>query len=86
MDKGISTVIAVILMLIIVIALSVTAYTIMSGTLTSITSTSFSIIDVINDTVVIQNLGEAPRFPFYYAAFRLHSSGGLKSADFCPTY
>ncbi|MEM5814143.1 MAG: LamG-like jellyroll fold domain-containing protein, partial [Candidatus Aenigmatarchaeota archaeon] len=55
--KGISTVIASVLMLMIVIALAGTAYLYISGTFTSKTATTFEIIESVNDTVTIRNSG-----------------------------
>lgn len=56
-NKAISTVIATVLMLMIVIALGGTAYLFISGTFTSKTATTFEVIDAINDTVIIRNSG-----------------------------
>jgi len=58
--KGISTVIGTILMLMIVIGLSGTAYLFISGALTSKTATTFELIDSVNDTVIIRNSGTQP--------------------------
>lgn len=55
--KAISTVIASILMLMIVIALGGTTYLYISGTFTSKTATAFEIIDEVNGTVTIRNSG-----------------------------
>lgn len=60
MYKAISTVIASILMLMIVIALGGTTYLFISGTLTGKTSTTFELLDSINDTVIIRNSGAEP--------------------------
>ncbi|MBI2005406.1 MAG: hypothetical protein HYS80_01440 [Candidatus Aenigmarchaeota archaeon] len=57
MTKAISTVIASILMLMIVIALGGTTYLYISGTLASKTATIFEVIDSFNDTVTIRNSG-----------------------------
>ncbi|MEM7824702.1 MAG: LamG-like jellyroll fold domain-containing protein [Candidatus Aenigmatarchaeota archaeon] len=57
MPKAISTVIASVLMLMIVIALAGTAYLYISGTFTSKTATTFEIIESVNDTVTIRNSG-----------------------------
>ena len=58
--KAISTVIASILMLMIVIALGGTTYLYVSGTLIGKISTTFEIVDSINDTVIIRNSGTEP--------------------------
>jgi len=58
--KAVSTVIASILMLMIVIALGGTTYLFISGTFTSKTATAFEVIDAINDTVIIRNSGTEP--------------------------
>lgn len=57
MIKAISTVIASILMLMIVIALGGTAYLYISGTFTGKTATTFEVIDAIGSTVAIRNSG-----------------------------
>jgi len=59
-SKGISTVIATILVLTITIALAGTAYLYISGVFTSKVVTSFSIIDSFNDSVTIRNSGTEP--------------------------
>lgn len=56
-SRGISTVIATILMLMITLALSGAAYLYISGALTSKTASAFEIIDEINGNVTIRNSG-----------------------------
>lgn len=58
--KAISTIIASILMLTITIALAGTAYLYVSGVFTGKTSTTFSLVDSVNDTVIIRNDGTEP--------------------------
>ena len=60
MRKGISAVIATILMLVIVIAVSGTAYLYISGVLTGRVAETFSVLDTFNDSAVIRNDGTAP--------------------------
>ena len=60
MVKGISSVIATLLMLVITISLVGFAYTYISGTLTSKTSTAFSVVDALNDMVILRNDGTDP--------------------------
>ena len=60
MGKGISTVIATLLMLIITIALVGFSYTFISGTFTGKVSTAFSVIDSYKDTITISNIGTDP--------------------------
>ncbi|MEM5797610.1 MAG: LamG-like jellyroll fold domain-containing protein [Candidatus Aenigmatarchaeota archaeon] len=55
--KGISTVIASVLMLMIVIALGGTTYLFISNTFTSKTATAFEVINEVNGTVTIRNIG-----------------------------
>jgi flagellin-like protein len=55
--KAISSIIATVLMLMIVIALGGTAYFFVSGTFSGKTAESFTIIDVYNDTIIISNAG-----------------------------
>jgi len=57
---GVSSIIATILMLIIITSLSGLTYLYISGTLTSRTAQSFSIISTYADTVTIQNDGTLP--------------------------
>jgi len=57
MLKAISTVIASILMLMIVIALGGTSYLYISGTFTGKIATAFEVIDEVNGTVTIRNSG-----------------------------
>lgn len=56
-NKGISTVIATILMLMITIGLGGTAYLFISGTFTSKTAATFEVIDEVNGIVTIRNSG-----------------------------
>lgn len=56
-NRGISTVIASILMLMIVVGLGGTAYLFISGTFTGKTATTFEVIDEVNGTVTIRNSG-----------------------------
>lgn len=58
--RGVSAVIAVILMLMITIALSSMAYFYMSGVFTGATSQSFVVVNVENDTLSIRNNGDTP--------------------------
>lgn len=58
--KGISTIVATILMLAITIALAGTSYLYISGALTSKISTSFSLVYSYTSTVTIRNDGVAP--------------------------
>jgi len=60
MQKGVSAVIATVLMLAIVIALAGTAWMFMSGVFTATTANSFSIVDSYQDTVTIRNDGTDP--------------------------
>jgi len=57
MQKGISAVVATILMVMIVIALAGTAYFFMSGMLTSKTTTAFEILYFQNPIIVLRNIG-----------------------------
>ncbi len=67
-EKGISTVIAAILLLMIVITLAGTAYMFTSGFLTSKISTSFSIIGSADDVIVVRNDGSEPITSFKHVA------------------
>jgi len=60
MRKGISSVIATVLMLAIVIALVGIAWMFVSGVFTATTATAFSIVDSYQDTVTIKNDGNVP--------------------------
>lgn len=55
--KGISSVIASVLMLVIVVALGGTAYLFVSDTFSGSVSSTFELLDSINDTVTIRNSG-----------------------------
>ncbi|MBI4009936.1 MAG: hypothetical protein HY361_01955 [Candidatus Aenigmarchaeota archaeon] len=58
--KGISSIIATLLMLIITIALVGFSYTYISGVFTTKTSEVFYVVDSLNDTITISNDGTAP--------------------------
>lgn len=62
--KAISTVIASILMLMIVVGLGGTAYLFISGTFTSKTAATLEVIDAVSDTVIVRNSGTDPIMAF----------------------
>ena len=57
MKKGISTVIATVLMLIIVVALAGTAWVFLSGTFVRTVSNVLEVVDVVEGTVILRNVG-----------------------------
>ena len=57
MGKGISTIVASILMLVIVLAVGATAYLYISGAFRSTTSTTFEIVFADSSTIGIRNIG-----------------------------
>src|SRR2546428_12165642 len=59
-EKGVSTVIATLLMLIITIALAGTTYAYISGVFTSKTNSGFSVSDVYSNSITIRNDGNSP--------------------------
>ena len=63
--KGISTIMATILLVTITIGLITTAYLFIGGILTGATAEVFEIIDVSNDKVLIRNMGVKPIEKFY---------------------
>jgi hypothetical protein len=60
MRKGISAVIATILVLIITVGLAATAWMFVSGVFTARVSTAFSVIDTYANTIIIRNDGTVP--------------------------
>ncbi|MBI1978818.1 MAG: LamG domain-containing protein [Candidatus Aenigmarchaeota archaeon] len=60
MHKAISTVIASILILMIVVALGGTTYLYVSGVFTGKTAATFEVIDSVNNTLIIRNSGTNP--------------------------
>ena len=58
--KGISTIIATILLVIITISLTGTAYLFMGGVLTGGTTEVFEIVDITNNKVIVRNRGTKP--------------------------
>lgn len=60
MGKAISTIIASVLILLMVIGLAGTAFIFISGVFTGSIATAFEIIDAVSDTVIIRNSGQEP--------------------------